>query len=323
MVSFRAARPLAALAFITLFGTSSSTLQQGGSVVSIDSDDIGGVVSSTKGPEAGVWVIAETKDTPTPLRKIVVTDDRGRYVVPDLPKGAYTVWVRGYGLVDSAKVGTTPGTQLNLTAVVAPNERAAAEYYPANYWYSLLQPPPASEFPGTGPNGNGWPESMKGQAYLLGQITISGCLSCHQMGTKVTRELPMNMGSFKTHVEAWSRRIESGQSGAFMSSSMSRLGRKRALEMFADWTERIAKGALPPVPPRPQGKERNVVITQWDWGIDSHWFVHDNLSTDKRNPTLNAGGPVWGVPVQLGCDPGARSQDERDVAHAGRGARCQ
>src|SRR5262245_45365785 len=67
--------------------------------VAIDADDIGGVVASAKGPEAGVWVIAETKDQPTGLRKIVVTDDRGRYVVPDLPKGSYSVWVRGYGLV--------------------------------------------------------------------------------------------------------------------------------------------------------------------------------------------------------------------------------
>jgi hypothetical protein len=36
--------------------------------------------------------------------KIVVTDDRGRYVVPDLPRANYNVWVRGYGLVDSPKV---------------------------------------------------------------------------------------------------------------------------------------------------------------------------------------------------------------------------
>src|SRR5580765_1880113 len=71
--------------------------------IAIDTDDIGGVVTSTKGPEAGVWVIAETNDLPTKFRRIVVTDDRGRYVVPDLPKAAYTVWVRGYGLVDSSK----------------------------------------------------------------------------------------------------------------------------------------------------------------------------------------------------------------------------
>ena len=39
-----------------------------------------------KGPEAGVWVIAETTDLPTKFARIVVTDDRGRYVIPDLPK---------------------------------------------------------------------------------------------------------------------------------------------------------------------------------------------------------------------------------------------
>ena len=123
--------------------------------VAIDNDDIGGVVTGPKGPEAGVWVIAETTDLPTKYAKIVVTDDQGRYVLPDLPKAKYKVWVRGYGLVDSPKVDAEPGRQLNLTAVVAPNERAAAQYYPPIYWYSMLQIPAKSEFPGTGPTGNG------------------------------------------------------------------------------------------------------------------------------------------------------------------------
>src|SRR5262245_27909466 len=102
--------------------------------IKIDPDDIGGVVTSSKGPEAGVWVIAETTDLPTRLIKIVVTDDRGRYLLPDLPKANYNVWVRGYGLVDSPKVKATPGQQLSLTAVPAPDARAAAQYYPALYW---------------------------------------------------------------------------------------------------------------------------------------------------------------------------------------------
>src|SRR6476659_1703277 len=111
--------------------------QRNGATVAIDADDIGGVVTSSKGPEAGVWVIAETKELPTGFTRVVVTDDRGRYVVPDLPKANYQVFVRGYGLVDSPKVTAAPGKQLNLKAVIAPNPRAAAEYYPANYWLSL------------------------------------------------------------------------------------------------------------------------------------------------------------------------------------------
>src|SRR5437870_8791500 len=121
-----------------------------GEAVRIDSDDIGGVVTSAKGPEAGVWVIAETTDLPTKFVKIVVTDDRGRYVVPDLPKANYKVWVRGYGLVDSQPVQSAPGKNLNLTAVIAPDARAAAQYYPGNYWYSLMKIPDKNEFPGKG-----------------------------------------------------------------------------------------------------------------------------------------------------------------------------
>jgi len=103
--------------------------------VSISRHDIGGVVSGPNGPEAGVWVIAETHDLPTRYAKMVVTDDQGRYVVPDLPNGKYQVWVRGYGLVDSPKVTSAPGKVLNLTAVVASSPAAAADYYPAQYWY--------------------------------------------------------------------------------------------------------------------------------------------------------------------------------------------
>jgi hypothetical protein len=147
-----------------------SAFQVTGQAVPIDNDDLGGVVSGARGPEAGVWVIAETRDLPTKFARIVVTDDRGRYVVPDLPKATYDVWVRGYGLVDSPKVQAGPGKILDLTAVVAPNARAAAEYYPASYWYSLVQVPAKSEFPGTGPKGNGIAETMKSQADWLSEI---------------------------------------------------------------------------------------------------------------------------------------------------------
>src|SRR5262245_2714674 len=131
--------------------------------VALDGDDIGGVVSGAKGPEAGVFVIAETTNLPTRLIKSVVTDDQGRYLIPDLPSATYDVWVRGYGLTDSPKVKATPGKPLALKAVAAPSQRVAAEYYPAAYWLSLLQVPPTSDFPGTGPTGNGISPSIKSQ----------------------------------------------------------------------------------------------------------------------------------------------------------------
>ena len=144
-----------------------SSQQKNTATIHVDSDDIGGVVASVNGPEAGVWVIAETTELPTKFVKIVVTDDQGRYVMPDLPKANYTVWVRGYGLIDSPKVKATPGKILNLKGIVAPNEAAAAEYYPAIYWYSMLKIPEKSEFPGTGPTGNGMPEKLKSQGQWL------------------------------------------------------------------------------------------------------------------------------------------------------------
>src|SRR2546428_12907073 len=106
-----------------------------------DGDTIGGVVTGPSGPEAGVWVIAETSELATKFVKIVVTDDQGRYLLPDLPKATYRVWVRGYGLVDSPAVRATPGRTPNLTAAGAPDARAAPDYYPARFWVFLIPGP--------------------------------------------------------------------------------------------------------------------------------------------------------------------------------------
>src|SRR5687767_135992 len=280
---------LSIIVVASLAGT--SAVQPPGEAIRIDNDDIGGIVNGTRGPEAGVWVIAETSDLPTKFVRIVVTDDRGRYVVPDLPKANYSVWVRGYGLVDSAKVDASPGRQLNLTSVSAPNPRAAAEYYPSSYWYSLAQPPAKSEFPGTGARGNGIDENMKTQADWLAEMR---CGACHQIGTKATREIPKSLGTFDSSAAAWERRLQSGQMGGNMAATLTRFGRQRGLAMYADWTDRIAAGEVPSAPPRPQGVERNVVVSLWDWS-DDRGFVHDTISTDKRNPTLNPNGLVYSI----------------------------
>ena len=272
-----------------------TSAQQAGGAVPLDADDLGGVVTSAKGPEAGVWVIAETTDLPTQFARIVVTDDRGRYVVPDLPKANYTVFVRGYGLVDSPKVKAAPGQHLNLTAVVAPNAHAAAQYYPAGYWASLLEVPAKSEFPGTGPQGNGISPEMKSQAQWIQWMKTGSCYTCHQIGTKATREIPKEFGSLNSSSAAWMRRIQSGQAGGDMVAEAGRFGMPRVMGMFANWTDRIAKGELPPAPPRPQGVERNVVVTQWNWA-DGKTYLHDQVSTDRRNPRVNAYGPVYGSP---------------------------
>jgi hypothetical protein len=256
-------------------------------------NELTGVVTGPAGPEAGVWVIAETSELPTKYVKIVVTDDRGRYLMPELPKANYSVWVRGYGLVDSPKQRTMPGRTLNLTAVKAPNARAAAEYYPAGYWYSLMKIPDKSEFPLTATVGNRQ-VTVASQANLLRSLKSGGCTACHQIGNKAMREIPAALGHFPNSVAAWDRRIQSGQAGGGMSNALNALGRERMLAMFADWTDRVAAGEVPTAPPRPQGIERNIVITQWDWA-DPKAYLHDVVSTDRRKPTVNANGKLYGA----------------------------
>ncbi len=273
------------------------------SQVRVAENDIRGVVTGPRGPEAGVWVIAETNDLPTKFVRIVVTDDQGRYLIPDLPKASYRVWVRGYGLVDSPKSTSTGGKTLNLEAVPAPSKRAAAAYYPAGYWFSMLAVPDKNEFPGTGlpPNGNGISANLKSQGDWIRTIKSGTCMACHQLGSKGTRELPAAYRDIHPSTAAWERRVQSGQAGSQMLSAIDGLGKPRALTMFAEWTDRIAAGDVPTAePPRPQGIERNLVITEWDWA-DPKSYLHDVVSTDRRNPTLNANGLLYGS-LELSSD---------------------
>jgi hypothetical protein len=253
--------------------------------VAVDADDIGGVVTGPNGPEAGVWVIAETTDLATRYIKSVVTDDRGRYLIPDLPPANYEVFVRGYGLVDSAKVRGAPGRTVDLTATPAPTPKAAAEIYPAIYWYAMLKTPGKHEFP----VGN-----VKTQAEWLNVVKTNGCYTCHSLGNKATRSIPPLFADMKSE-EAWAQRIMAGQAMVSMANSIGRLDTGHALKLFADWTDRIAAGELPAATPkRPQGRERDVVITQWDFSDPKH-YLHDITSTDKRKPTLNANGLIYGA----------------------------
>src|SRR3989449_3660767 len=133
--------------------------------------DIAGVVASSKGPEAGVWVIAETTELPTKFVRIVVTDDQGRYLIPDLPRANYQIFVRGYGLLDSERQPAKPGRRLDLKAEVAPDARRAAQVYPAAWWLSTLTLPDDKEF------------------HKKFTMDLKECFDCHQLGNKTTREL--------------------------------------------------------------------------------------------------------------------------------------
>jgi hypothetical protein len=257
----------------------------------VDPDDIGGVVAGPNGPEAGVWVIAETTDLPTRYAKIVVTDDAGRYLLPDLPQATYSIWVRGYGLVDSAKVRAVRGRTLDLTAVPAPDAAAAARYYPAISWYAMLRIPGRDQFGG----GSDIPEKLT-QSDWLKQVKNIGCIGCHQLGQASTRTIPRTFLEGRTHEEAWIRRVQSGQSGEQMVNQLAGTFGGAPFRYYAEWTERIARGELPRVAPkRPEGLERNVVVTHWEWHT-SKQYLHDLIASDRRNPTVNAYGPLFGAP---------------------------
>ena len=243
---------------------------------------IKGKVATGKTPEAGVWVIAETDDLPTPYRKIVVTDGKGRFLIPELPEAGYDVWVRGYGVRDSAKTPVTvrrkgPGPPVVIATQEARGMVDAANY-PGNYWLSLFKPPANTEALPGGDNKNVW----------MGRFKL-GCELCHQMGQANARGMRGN----RPGLDAGLKKAGS------MDGVAIGLGREAVLDALADWGARIRDGEVPEAPPRPTGVERNLVITQWGWG-DLYTYAHDEIATDKRNPRLYPDGKIWGV--DLGND---------------------
>lgn len=265
--------------------------------IDISAHDIGGQVSGTSGPEAGVWVIAETRDLPTKYAKVVVTDDQGRYIIPELPDATYKVWVRGYGLQDTAQVEARPGKAIDFNAMPAASPAAAAQLYPGMYWYSMLDIPAPEEFPGTGDKGNKMPDTMKSQAQWVDTVK-NACQSCHALGSRGIREVPKIFLEGHSSQEAWAIRTQAGQAMEYMATVLGSMGPDKVYALFSQWTDRIAAGELPfDKPQRPKGVERNVVYTMWDWASPTH-YQHDAISTDKRNPTVNANGLIYGSPEE-------------------------
>ncbi len=286
--------------------------------VKVGADDIGGVVTSAHGPEAGVWVIAETTELPTKFARIVVTDERGRYLIPDLPTADYNVWVRGYGLVDSPKMRAVPGRHLDLTAIPAPNDADAAQYYPAIYWYSMLKIPDKSQFGGK----TAIPEGVTQQEWLT-HIKNRDCIGCHQLGQAATRTIPAAFSNMSTE-DAWMRRVQSGQAAPLMVNPLAGQLGGAPFKYFADWTDRIAHGELPHAkPPRPQGVERNLVITEWEWGSE-HTYLHDLDLDGQAQPD---GQCLWAAlrldRIQHRHAADSRSQDKLGVILPCAGARSR
>ena len=178
-----------------------------------------------------------------------VTDDDGRYVIPDLPAAQYEVWVRGYGLVDSPRVNASPGQSLDLDAVTAPDAAAAAAYYPRGALVFAARYSRPERVSGHRPRrATASPPDIHNQADYIRRVTNGGCLACHQMGNAAIRTMPGLFSGYDTSIEAWNRRVMSGQAGGSMVRGLAAMG-EHSVRMYADWTDRIAAG--PGTPCRP------------------------------------------------------------------------
>jgi streptogramin lyase len=241
-------------------------------------DFISGKVMNADGsPEAGVWVIAETEDLPTEYRKLVVSDADGRFLLPEMPSAEYKIWVRGYGLADSERIKARVGDEISLTVHPAENARQAAHIYPASYWLSMLEAPPVNELRKA-------EYAYSSQPAWLSQFNLN-CNLCHQTGSAATRFPVQSLYDYGLK-----------KAGA-MNDIAQELNRELLLDVLDSFAKKIAAEETPSeAPPRPQGIERNFVITQWAWG-ERYTYAHDEIATDKRNPYLYPNQPVYGVDI--------------------------
>src|SRR4029453_16656598 len=106
-------------------------------------------------------------------------------------------------------VRAKPGQLINLTAVLAPDDRSAAHYYPAIYWYTMMKIPPAKDFGGT----TDIPKNVTLEIWRQ-RMNNTDCIGCHQLGQESTRTIPSALGPFNWGAEACGRRLPPGPTGA-------------------------------------------------------------------------------------------------------------
>jgi len=202
-------------------------------------------------------VIAETNAFQTRFARIVVTDDAGRFVIPDLPAADYQVWVRGYGLSDSDKTAAKPGATVNLTAKIAATPADAAKVYPAIYWYSMQKLPTPSEV-----------SKLSGgvDQYVASIKNLRASAAIRSDSSRRARFRPRSGTARKAGCGASSR-----------VRPAARCSRRRRTSSAACRRNTSATGPIASRPascrtrshPRPHGIERNVVATVYDWATPS------------------------------------------------------
>ena len=250
--------------FVSIFLVSARAQQP---AVAIDNDDIGGVV--TEPERAGSRRLGDRRNPRSAGRATSRSSSptiAAVIVVPDLPKANYTVWVRGYGSWTGPKVTSAPGKRLNLTATPAPNERLPREYYPAIYWFSMLKIPAPSEFGGEERHPAG--DHAERLAEPDEEQRLRRLPSAR---TEVDAHHSAGVRHVQRRREAWMRRMSRASRASMMIEPARRRSAHAPYKYLGDWTDRIAKGELPHTKPtRPQGVERNIVVTAAGLGDESN-----------------------------------------------------
>ena len=130
---------------------------------------------------------------------------------------------------------------------------------------------------------------------------------------------------FKSGEEAWMRRIQSGQAGEHDDQPARRPVGRRAVQIFRRMDRSHRQGRTAQGRSRRGRKASNATwsITSWEWSTPDK-YLHDLISSDRRHPTVNANGPLFGSP-EYSTDnmPILDPEDQQGVVLQDAGARCR
>ena len=268
-----------------------------GNQIAIDADDIAGVVTSESRTRSGRLGHRRNRRTcrPSSARSWSPTTRVGTCCPICRRKATFTSGFAATASLTRAPFDRRPGGDSPLTGRPAPDARTAARVYPGELLVLADRHPGEDEFPGTGPIGQRH-RAGDADAASLDQSDQSDCNVCHQIGNQATREIPASARDVR--VDASTRGTAACRSGrtARHDQHGDRAGTPaRPRRCSRDWTDRIARRRGPAGAAASRRASNAISCSRCGTGAGPATFAHDELTTDKRNPTANAYGPIYGV----------------------------
>ncbi len=193
--SLRSGMLAAAVAALVGVSLTTTSARQPARAVEIDADDIGGVVTGTKGTRSRRLGDRRDHRPPDQVRQ----DRRHRRSGPLCAAGSAQSELSGVGSRiwpgGLAEGRGQPGRRAEPEGRDRANRARRGSVLSGRPLVRADARAEKADFPGTGPTGNGISPNITSQSQWLRNLKSGGCTACHQLGNKATREIPAALGN--------------------------------------------------------------------------------------------------------------------------------